>query len=159
MLIGLLNFLFYEVTIHSLCGSFFSIELMYFPYDFICHLLMIFIENVFSQSITWHFIFVFHVILKIFVSRLANLSVFVYVRVCMHVHMKYTQNTYAFHIKILYFSLEIFIYNFLVHSIISRPLYTLQSNHHHKLVTITIIKLNTFTHSPIPPTHFPSGNH
>ena len=123
---------------------------------FIYHLLMILIKNVFSQSSTSSFGFVLHIILKILISMLENLCLCTHIYLCVCLSTSTVYTVCMLFIQIFCFLFGIFIYNFLVYDIVSQHLYMLQSDHHHKLITIIIIQLNLFTHLP---TLFPANNH
>lgn len=149
--IGLLKFLFCEMTTPSLCSLFLSMEFMCFTYDFTCHLLMISIESVFCQSVICHFVFVPQVILKIFISRLAHLCLCMCTWVYVCAYMLYSEyNWFACYDFI-------FIWNFL-YIIFRCTALSLNIYIHckvmptiHWLASI-IIQLNPFTHFPFPNT-------
>ena len=117
---------------------------------------MILIKNVFSQSSTSSFGFVLHIILKILISMLKNLCLCTYIYLCVCVSVSTVYTVCMLFIQRFCFLFGIFIYNSLIHDIVSQRLYMLQSDHHHKLITIIIIQLNLFTHLL---TLFPASNH
>ena len=133
-----------------------EVNWIYFSYNFICHLLMILIKNVFSQSSTSSFGFVLHIILKILISMLENLCLCTHIYLCVCLSTSTVYTVCMLFIQIFCFLFGIFIYNFLIYDIVSQHLYMLQSDHHHRLITIIIIQLNLFTHLR---TLFPANNH
>lgn len=148
--IGLLKFLFCEMTIPSLWGLFLSMEFMYFTYDFTCHLLMISIESVFCQSVICLFFCASSYIEDFHFKACTFVPLYVHMSVCMCIYA-------IFRIQLVcmlwfYFYMEFFIYNFQVYSIITQHLHTLQSDAHHTLVSIH--------HHTIEPLHpFPISQH